>query len=145
MQACKPIKQYGPLLGRILISLIFILSGWGKIGHFDQTLGFMASKGVPMTELALIVTIIIELGGGLMILLGWKTRLAAMIMFLWLIPVTLTIHNFWGAPADQMQNQLNHFLKNIAIMGAMVYLMVFGSGPLSFGKDHCASKQEQGA
>lgn len=125
------LKTYGPLVGRILISLIFIIAGYHKIGGFEQVAGYMASQGLPAPKLLLALTILIEIGGGLMILTGFHARCAALVFFFWLIPVTLTFHAFWAASPDQATNQFNNFMKNVAIMGAMVYIMVHGSGPLS--------------
>ena len=135
MNACTITKQYGPLLGRMLLSLIFIISGYHKIGAFDQTAAYMAAKGLPMVEILTALTILIELGGGLMILLGWKARWGALAIFLFLIPVTLIFHDFWAAAPDQMQQQFNNFMKNIAIMGGMLYIMAYGSGAYSLSKD----------
>lgn len=134
---CNLAKQYAPLIGRILLSSIFIFSGYGKIGGFQQTVGYMASKGLPMTEVLLVLTIIIELGGGLMILLGWRARWAALAIFLWLIPVTLIFHNFWAVDASQMQMQMIQFMKNVSIAGGMLLVLGLGSGPYSLGKDDC--------
>ncbi len=128
-------KQYGPLIGRVLLSVIFLLSGWGKIGGFQQTVGYMASKGLPLTEVLLVLTIAIELGGGLMLLLGWRARWAALVIFLWLIPTTLIFHAFWAADAAQMQSQWVNFMKNLSIMGGMMYVVAFGPGPYSLSKD----------
>ena len=129
---CKLLQQYGPLIGRILLSVIFIIAGAKKIFGFAGTAGYMASKGLPMTEVLLVLTIIIEFGGGLMILLGWQARWAATAIFLFLIPVTLIFHPAWADAAE-----FNAFFKNLAIMGGMIYIMVHGSGPLSLGRDHC--------
>ena len=78
---CGLLKQYGPLLGRILLSAIFIIAGISKITGFSNTAAYMASKGLPMAEVLLVLTIIIELGGGVMILVGWKARWAATAIF----------------------------------------------------------------
>lgn len=121
------------LVGRILLAVIFIKAGWGKIGGWEGTAAYMASKGLPLVPLLLAGTILIELGGGLMLALGWKARWAALAIFLWLIPVTFVFHAFWGVEAAQVQNQLNHFLKNVAIAGAM--LMVFAFGPGAYSLD----------
>ncbi len=128
-------KQYGPLIGRILLALIFIISGYYKIGGFQQTAAMMASKGLPMAQVLLVLTILIELGGGLMILLGWRARWAALAIFLWLIPTTIIFHPYWAADAAQMQSQWGSFMKNLAIMGGMMYVMAFGSGPYSLNRD----------
>lgn len=125
------INKFGPAVGRILMAVIFLLSGIGKIGNFAGTAGYMASQGVPMTEFLLVITIVIEIGSAAMLILGWKARLAAGVLFLWMIPVTLTFHNFWAAPADQQMIQQIMFLKNLAMMGGLFYIMTFGSGPYS--------------
>lgn len=134
---CKLLQQYGPLLGRILLSLIFILAGYGKIGGFEGTSGYMASKGLPFTDILLVLTIIIELGGGLLILVGWQARWAATAIFLFLIPVTLIFHPFWALEGQIATDEYHAFMKNLAIMGGMLYIMTFGSGPFSLGKDNC--------
>lgn len=128
------ISQYGPLVGRIFIALIFLISGIGKISGFAGTAGWMTSKGLPMAEVLLVLTIVVEIGGAAMIILGWKARLGAAALFLWMIPVTFVFHNFWAVPADQMQLQQIMFLKNVGLMGAMLYIMAFGSGKFSLGK-----------
>ncbi len=102
---CEAGKQYGPLGGRILLSLMFIISGWGKITGFTGTAGYMASVGMPFPQLLLVGAIIVELGGGLMLLFGWKARLAALAIFLFMVPATLIFHNFWAADPAQTQNQ----------------------------------------
>ncbi len=127
---CNQLNQYGPLVGRIFLALIFILAGYGKINGWDGTLGYMASKGLPMPEALLALTILIELGGGLLLLLGFQARWAALALFLFLIPVTLIFHPFWADP-----EQYNAFMKNLAIMGGMLYIMTFGSGPYSLQKE----------
>jgi putative oxidoreductase len=117
---------------------MFIISGFGKIMKFSSTAAYMASKGLPMTEVLLALTILIELGGGLLILLGWKARWSALAMFLFLIPVTLIFHNFWTIQdAIARTHDMHAFMNNTAIMGAMLYILAYGSGPFSIGKDKC--------
>jgi len=131
------VNKFGPVVGRILIALIFLLSGFGKLTGFAGTAGYMASK-MPMSgtliDLLLVITIIVELGGGIALVLGFKARLAALMLFLWLIPVTLIFHDFWAAPADQAMVQQIMFLKNLAIMGGMLMILANGPGPLSVDK-----------
>jgi len=110
------------VLGRVLLSVIFILSGLGKVPHFHDVAGMMASKGIPLASVALAITLLIEIGGGLMVLTGYKANYAALVIALWLIPVTLIFHHFWGIPAEQQQDQMIHFLKNVAIMGGLLIL-----------------------
>lgn len=128
------INQFGPLLGRILLAIIFLMSGIGKIGGFAGTAGYMASKGLPMVEVLLAITIAIEIGAALMLILGWKARLGAAALFLWMIPVTFMFHNFWAVPPADQQMQTIMFMKNLGLMGGMLYIMTFGSGPISIDK-----------
>ena len=125
------IAKFGPVVGRFLIALIFVLSGVAKIGGFTQTAGFMASKGLPMVEVLLVLSIIIEIGAALMLIVGWQARLGAAALFLWMIPVTLVFHNFWAAPVDQQQIEMAMFMKNIAMVGGLLYIMAYGSGRFS--------------
>jgi putative oxidoreductase len=126
------LKEWGPLVGRVLLVLIFLPAGIGKITGFSGTAHYMASKGVPLVDLALVLTIFIEIAGPVLIILGWKARWAAGVMFLWLIPVTLMMHNFW-AISDPTMHQINQimFMKNVSIMGAMLLIAAFGTGPKS--------------
>jgi putative oxidoreductase len=128
------ITHAAALVGRILIAIIFIKAGFGKIGGWEGTAGYMASKGLPMVPVLLGATIALELGGGILLAIGWKTRWVALAIFLWLIPVTFIFHAFWGIDATQVQNQMNHFLKNVAIMGAMLMLFAFGPGAYSLDR-----------
>ena len=120
-----------PLLGRILLAAIFISSGFSKITGFEGTVGYIASKGLPMPQVLALGAIVVELGGGLMLLIGWKTRWAAAALLVFTALAALLFHNFWSAPPDQAQNQMIHFMKNICMAGGLMYVVVFGSGPLS--------------
>ena len=122
------------LVGRILLAFLFLKSGWGKIGGFEQTAAMMASKGVPMAQIALVVTILIELGAGILLVVGYKARWAALAIAAWLIPVTLMFHAYWNVPADQVMNQTNNFFKNVAIFGGMLMVFAFGPGRYSIDK-----------
>jgi len=128
------LDRFGPLAGRILLSIIFILAGYGKITGFSGTVNYMASHGLPFPELLLPFVILIELGGGLMLLVGWKARIAALALFLFTIPATLVFHAFWSVDPAEAQLQRIMFLKNLAIMGGMLYVMAYGPGPLSLDK-----------
>jgi len=129
------INKFGPLAGRILLSLIFLLSGINKIGGFAGTAGWMTSKGMPMAEVLLAITIVIEIGASLMIIGGYKARLGAAALFLWMIPVTFAFHNFWAAADAAKQIEMIMFMKNLGLMGGMLYIMAFGSGPMSIDKE----------
>lgn len=122
------------LAGRILLAVLFIISGYNKIGGFEGTVGYMSSKGLPMPQVLLVLTILLELGGGLLLAIGYKARWVALLFFLWLIPTTLIFHNFWGVDAAQAQNQMNHFFKNVSIAGAMLLVFAFGPGAYSLDR-----------
>ena len=122
------LNRYGPLVGRILIALIFVFAGFGKISGFEGTVGYIASKGMPLPQLAAIGAI---MGGGIMLVLGWKTRWAATALFLFTGLAALIFHNFWAAAPDQAQNQMIHFMKNMAIMGGILFVIVHGAGAFS--------------
>lgn len=122
------------LVGRILVALLFVLAGWNKIGGFEGTAGYIASKGLPMPQVLAALTIALELGGGLLLMIGFKTRIVAMLFFLWLIPTSVIFHPFWAVDAAQQQAQFNNFFKNVSIMGAMLLLFAFGPGAHSVDK-----------
>jgi len=115
-------------IGRILLALIFVVSGVGKITGYAGTAAVMAAKGLPIVDVLLPLTIAVELGGGLLLALGWKARWAAAALFLFLIPTTLIFHQFWGIEPKLAQMQKIHFLKNVAIMGGMLMVLAIGAG-----------------
>jgi len=129
---CEAVKTYGPFAGRILLAIIFVVSGFGKITGFENTVGYIASKGLPLPQLAAAGAILIELGCGILLVVGWQARWAATAIFLFLIPTTLIFHNYWAADAAQQGMQQIQFMKNLSIMGGMLYVMAFGAGPFSF-------------
>jgi putative oxidoreductase len=128
---CAFAKHYGPLAGRILIALIFLLSGWGKIGAFGATAANMATKGMPMAEALLVCAIAIELVAATLLIIGWKTPWAALALIVFLVPATLYFHDYWNYPQAEARNQRNHFMKNVSILGALIFVMGMGAGPLS--------------
>ena len=109
-------------VGRALAGLLFLVSGINKILGFAYVAGWMNSAGIPAAGLLLVLTILLEVGGGLALITGVGARYAAAALALFLVPVTLIFHGFWGAGAAEFQNQLNHFLKNVAILGGMLVL-----------------------
>ena len=125
------LQNSAALAGRILLALIFIISGFGKITGYAGTAGYMASKGLPMVDVLLPLTILVELGGGLLIAIGWKARWAAAAIFLYVIPVTLVFHNPAGLAPAEAQQQMINLLKNVSIMGGMLGLFAFGPGGFS--------------
>ena len=120
-------------LGRILYSLIFLLAGPDNLTA--KAIAYGAGKGVPLASLAVPAAGIIAFLGGLSILLGYKARFGAWLIVIFLVPVTVMIHNFW-AISDPMQHQMQYinFMKNISMLGAALLIAHFGPGPLSFDR-----------
>lgn len=109
-------------IGRLLLAAIFLWSGFGKIVGWQGTAGYMASKGLPLVPVLLVVALLVELGGGLALLLNFWTRWAALALTVFLVPVTLIFHAFWAVPAEEQQIQMVMFFKNLAIMGGLLNL-----------------------
>jgi len=116
------------LLGRILLSAIFILSGLGKIGDWSGSAAAMAAQGMRAVPLFLALAIITEIGGGLSVLLGFKARWGALVLICFLIPATLIFHNFWAFTGAEYRMQMINFLKNLAILGGLLLLVLRGAG-----------------
>jgi putative oxidoreductase len=109
------------LLGRFLLSVIFLVSGFGKVTHWSQTAAGMAGAHLPAVQLLLVLSVMVEIVGGLLLLFGIGVRYVAVVMMLWLIPVTLVFHNFWAFRGSTMfEAQVVNFLKNLAIMGGLL-------------------------
>jgi len=119
------------LLGRLLIAYMFVPSGWGKLVGFAGTVGYIAGKGVPFPEVCAAIAVAAELGLGLALLFGFKTRWAALGLAIFVAVITPIFHNYWAVPeAQHMMQQLN-FTKNLAIVGGLLAFAAFGAGRLS--------------
>jgi putative oxidoreductase len=128
------VLSYVGLLGRIFYSAIFIMSG---PNHFRaETIGYAAAQGVPLASIAVPLSGIIALLGGLSIALGYRAKLGAWLIVLFLIPVTLMLHRFWGLTDPQATGlQLAMFMKNLSLLGTALIIARLGSGPLSLKRD----------
>ena len=124
------------LVGRILIASIFVLSGIGKISAPDATQAYIAAMGLPAPQLGFLVAVIVELGGGVLLLVGYRTRIVALVLAAFCVVTALVFHHALGD-----QNQMNHFLKNFAIAGGLLQLAAFGPGRFAFGS-RVAAKAE---
>jgi putative oxidoreductase len=113
-------------VGRILIAVIFVISGFGKISAPEATQGYIASVGMPAPLLAYIGAVIVELGGGILLILGYRARLVAAIMAIFTVVAALYFHHAFGD-----QNQMVHFLKNISMAGGLLQVVAFGAGAFS--------------
>ncbi|HEX6158068.1 MAG TPA: DoxX family protein [Burkholderiales bacterium] len=119
------------LVGRILLALVFLVAGVRKLMAPAASAGYLAKLGFPAPEVMVWVAIAFELGGAILLILGWKTRWGALALALFTLIATFAAHRFWEFDAAQYANQMNHFLKNLAIVGGMVLLAATGPGPLS--------------
>lgn len=119
------------VLGRILIALIFILSGIGKLGAPDATIADMMSHGVPLPHILVWGAVALELGGGLLLIAGLFTRWIALALFFYTGLLAVMFHAYWAAPAAQVHVQHGAFYEHLAMMGGMLFVVVFGAGGYS--------------
>lgn len=110
------------MAGRILVGVFYVLMGAGLIKDFHPVVGLMTSKGVPLPSVLLIAAILIWFAGGGALLANYHVKLAALGLLALTAIVTLVIHNFWSAPPAMFANEMQHFLKNVAICGALLML-----------------------
>ena len=128
---CK--SSAGPLelVARILLAAIFISAGLSKISGFDGTVGYIASKGLPIPAVIAVLTIAVEVLGGIAIVIGYKARVAGLLLAIFTLLAGFIFHNFWAVPADQAYLQNIMFMKNLSIAGGLLLLTVFGAGGFS--------------
>jgi len=122
------------LAGRILIALLFLVAAWPKLTGFAGTSGYFARLGFPMPDVMTVLAIAVELGGAILLILGWRARWVAWALIVFVVIATFAAHRFWEFDASQVRNQMNHFLKNLAIIGGLLYVAAFGAGSLSLDK-----------
>lgn len=119
------------LIGRILISAIFILSGIAKLADPAGTAGYMGSVGIPAAGALVYVAAIAELAGGLSLLFGFLTRIGALGLIILVAIISFAFHPFWTMPAAEAAQQQAHFLKNMAIIGGLFMIVAMGPGRYS--------------
>jgi putative oxidoreductase len=119
------------LVARILLAQMFLVAGIIKLTNVAGTGAYMAKLGFPMPEVMAWVSIIIEIGGAALLILGWQTRRIAWLLILFIVIATAMAHRFWEFQPPQFAGQLNYFLKNVSIIGGLLYVIVFGPGALS--------------
>jgi putative oxidoreductase len=124
--AGSPATTIAPAAGRAMISVLFLLSGVSKIAAPAMTIGYIQSVGLPLPSVAFALSALVEIAGGLALLLGFRTRTTASILFLFTLATAAFFHNNL---ADQ--NQFIHFFKNIAIAGGLLNVVAFGGGRIS--------------
>jgi putative oxidoreductase len=120
------------LIGRILLALMFLLAGIGKIGAgFAGTVGYIGSVGLPLPQALAVGTIVLEIVAALLLIVGWKTRWAALALALFTVAAAVLFHNYWAMPADKQMMQQIMFMKNLAVVGGLLMLAVAGPGAWS--------------
>src|SRR3979409_93282 len=124
-----------PLVGRILIGLIFLVAGIRKVMGFAGAVAYLTKLGFPAPEVMAVIAIIIEIGGAILLIVGWRTRWAAWLLVLFVVVAAFAAHRFWEiTDAGQYYNQMNHFLTTAAIAAALLSVATFGPGSASVDK-----------
>jgi putative oxidoreductase len=127
--------RYFTALGRLLIAAIFIISGLGKIATPDMTQAYIASMGLPVPMLGYLLAILVEVGGGSLLVVGFQTRIVAFVLTLFTVATAVIFHRDF---ADQ--NTMIHFLKNVAIAGGLLQVVAFGAGAFSIDSGRVKSQ-----
>jgi putative oxidoreductase len=127
----SPIQYLAPV-GRILLSLIFLASAAAKITDWQKPAGMMADRGLPAVNVLLSVAVALEIIGGVSVLLGLYARVGALLLLIFLIPVSVIMHNFWAfEEGPERMGQMINFMKNVSIMGGVTMILALGAGPCS--------------
>jgi putative oxidoreductase len=123
-----PLQTFAGPVGRVLLALIFLTSGVGKIFSFDGTAQYMASQGMPMASVFLVAAIAIEVLGALSIITGFKARWGATSLIVFTIVASLVFHQFWNLEGMDRQIQMIMFMKNLSMIGGLLLVIAFGPG-----------------
>lgn len=137
--------SFTAFIGRLFIAVIFLLSGINKFVDFNATAAILSTKIQTAPSTLLFIAALVEIIGALSLILGFKTRFGALLLFLFLIPTTYLFHDFWNytEEAARAVQQIN-FLKNLAIMGGLLYVVSSGAGCLSLDHLFCRKKHDGG-
>lgn len=127
-------ESIAPVVGRCMLAALFILSGIGKLEHWDETAQTMAAHGLTAVGPLLALSVVIELGAGAALVAGFRTRLMALVLFLFTLAVSFLMHDFWTITdnPDLARTETQLFAKNMAIAGGLLLLVGLGAGRLSF-------------
>ncbi len=124
----EPWMDWADVLGRVALAVLFLWSAYTKFAFMDANIGYMKAYGVPAAEVLIWPAALLELVAGAMLALGWKARWAAAALALFTFVSMLIFHAYWSVPADQVQNQQIHFMKNVAIIGGLLAVLARGCG-----------------
>ena len=134
-----PTQNITVLAGRILLGLLFLVSGFGKIAGFDGTVGYISAQHLPLPALVAVLTIVVEVGGGIALVSGLWTRQAALALAGFTLLTAFIFHAFWSAPDAATTMQQIQFLKNLSIAGGLFVLAAFGPGRISLAARRAAA------
>ena len=123
--------KYLAALGRVLLALIFVRAGINKLGSIDATAAEMAKGGIPLSNIMVYGAIVMELGVGLLLMVGLFARCAALALFFYTLVLAVIFHAYWAAPAAQARMQASFFFGHLSMMGGMLMVVAFGAGALS--------------
>lgn len=129
--ASSPLQNTFALIARLLFAVLFVPAGISKLTGFAGTVGYIASVGLPLPAVGAVLAVLVELGGGLALLAGFGTRIAAVALAAFTLVASLFFHAYWSVPADQAMVQQLMFFKNIAIVGGLLALAAYGAGKWS--------------
>lgn len=119
------------LVGRVLLALMFVTAGFSKLTGLEGTAGYIASVGLPAPMLLSVAAGVLELVAGVLIIVGWQARWAALALALFTVVASVLFHNYWAKPADKAFMEQLMFMKNMSITGGLLVLFAFGAGALS--------------
>ena len=126
-------SSFFAFFARIFLAVLFVVSGWGKLTGFEGAVGYVASNGLPVPQIFTALTILVELGGGILLILGLFSRLVAFIMAGFALLTIVVVHHFWTmTDADMMMIQIQA-MKNLAIAGGLLMITAFGPGAWAIG------------
>ena len=126
-------SSFFAFFARIFLAVLFVVSGWGKLTGFEGTVAYVASNGLPAPQVFAALTILVEFGGGILLILGLFSRLVAFIMAGFALLTIVVVHHFWTmTDAEMMMNQINA-MKNLAIAGGLLMITAFGPGAWAIG------------
>src|SRR5262249_16399510 len=120
-----------PLVGRILLALIFVIAGISKLADPSRTVANMASHGIPLAHVLVFGAIGVELIGGLLVMAGWHGRLAALVLCVYTLTLALIFHPYWAASGAEAGTQHALFFGHLSMMGGMLFVAAYGPGPVS--------------
>jgi putative oxidoreductase len=125
------IKDLAILVGRICIGSLFIWAAFEKIIHWHGTVAYAEKKKIPHASLALPLAVVIQVLGGLALFLGYYTRIGALVLILFIIPAAILFHNFWNVEGEERVIEKTFFMKDVAVFGSLLLLLVLGGGHFS--------------